>query len=252
MTSTSKTLTSKIRTLVLGDVHGAYKALLQVLERSKFNPKKDRLICLGDVADGWSQVIECVDYLKELDNLILIAGNHDEWAIDYLKTGATPHIWTSQGGFETLRALQGLSKERKMEVLKFFEKRLTYYEEGHGKSKRIFVHGGINPYKDASEQDKEEMLWDRVLIQKVKILNDRLGKVSANELKLGEIYDEIYIGHTSTWSWSKVPYIACGVYCLDQGAGWFGKLTIMDIDTKEYWQSDNVVGLYPDEFGRRG
>lgn len=29
-----------------------------------------------------------------------------------------------------------------------------------------------------------------------------------------------------------------------------GKLTIMDLDTQEYWQSDLVKELYPNEKGR--
>ncbi len=42
-----------MRTFVLGDVHGAARALKQVLERSSFDYSADRLVCLGDVADGW-------------------------------------------------------------------------------------------------------------------------------------------------------------------------------------------------------
>jgi len=35
------------------------------------------------------------------------------------------------------------------------------------------------------------------------------------------------------------------VWDLDTGAGWSGKLTIMmDIDTKEYWQSELSKDLY--------
>jgi len=37
---------------------------------------------------------------------------------------------------------------------------------------------------------------------------------------------------------------------MDTGAGWSGKLTIMDIDTNEFWQSDVVKDLYPE--GGRG
>lgn len=33
----------------MGDIHGAYKALQQCLERSKFNYENDKLIQLGDV-----------------------------------------------------------------------------------------------------------------------------------------------------------------------------------------------------------
>lgn len=42
----------------------------------------------------------------------------------------------------------------------------------------------------------------------------------------------------------------CNVWNLDTGSGFSGKLTIMDIDTKEFWQSDFVRELYPNENGR--
>ena len=32
---------------------------------------------------------------------------------------------------------------------------------------------------------------------------------------------------------------------IDTGAGWEGRLTIMDIETKQFWQSDLVTDLYP-------
>lgn len=37
----------------------------------------------------------------------------------------------------------------------------------------------------------------------------------------------------------------------DVHGGYKGKLTIMDIDTKEFWQSDFLDILYPDDLGRR-
>ena len=40
------------RTLCVGDIHGGYKSLLQVLQRCNFNPEEDQLICLGDYVDG--------------------------------------------------------------------------------------------------------------------------------------------------------------------------------------------------------
>ena len=40
------------RTLVIGDVHGNHRGLLQCLERSGFDKENDTLISLGDVADG--------------------------------------------------------------------------------------------------------------------------------------------------------------------------------------------------------
>lgn len=47
-----------------------------------------------------------------------------------------------------------------------------------------------------------------------------------------------------------LPVKALNVYNLDTGGGWEGKVTIMDVDTKGYWQSDLVKELYPNEKGR--
>jgi serine/threonine protein phosphatase 1 len=39
---------------------------------------------------------------------------------------------------------------------------------------------------------------------------------------------------------SEVPLCLNGIWMMDTGAGWGDKLTIMDVDTGEFWQSDNT------------
>ncbi len=50
------------RTLVIGDIHGGLKALIQVLDRAKVT-KTDVLIFLGDYVDGWSESPQVLDFL---------------------------------------------------------------------------------------------------------------------------------------------------------------------------------------------
>jgi serine/threonine protein phosphatase 1 len=52
------------RTLVIGDIHGGLKALIQVLERAKVT-SNDTLIFLGDYVDGWSDSPQVIDFLME-------------------------------------------------------------------------------------------------------------------------------------------------------------------------------------------
>ena len=40
------------------------------------------------------------------------------------------------------------------------------------------------------------------------------------------------------------------VWNIDTGAAFTGKFSIIDINSKEFWQSDLVTALYPDEKGR--
>lgn len=49
------------RTLVIGDIHGGFKALKQVLERALVSTS-DTLIFLGDYVDGWSESPEVIDF----------------------------------------------------------------------------------------------------------------------------------------------------------------------------------------------
>ena len=64
-------------------------------------------------------------------------------------------------------------------------------------------------------------------------------------------YEAIFVGHTSTMIYNRPePINWCNIWDIDTGAGWEWKLTFMDIDTKEFWQSDTSKSLYPGETGR--
>jgi serine/threonine protein phosphatase 1 len=58
-------------------------------------------------------------------------------------------------------------------------------------------------------------------------------------------YRDIFLGHTPTKQYnSLLPVHFCNVWEIDTGAGWGGKLTIMEVDSKEFWQSDMISDLY--------
>ena len=66
-----------------------------------------------------------------------------------------------------------------------------------------------------------------------------------------KIYNEIFIGHTPVTKINQtIPVNKACVWNVDTGAAFKGKLTIMDVDTKEFWQSDALPELYPNENGR--
>lgn len=90
-----------MRTLVMGDIHGAYKALQQCLERSGFDQENDLLIQLGDVVDGYPQVYECVEELLKIKHLVALKGNHDDWFNEFARTDFHPYFW-NLGGRGTL------------------------------------------------------------------------------------------------------------------------------------------------------
>ena len=51
-----------MKTAVIGDIHGGFRALKQLLENTKF-PTETQYIFVGDYVDGWSESAEVVSYL---------------------------------------------------------------------------------------------------------------------------------------------------------------------------------------------
>ena len=46
-------------TYVMSDIHGCYSELMKMLEKIKFDPKKDELIIAGDIID--LRIYRCFD-----------------------------------------------------------------------------------------------------------------------------------------------------------------------------------------------
>jgi serine/threonine protein phosphatase 1 len=61
------------------------------------------------------------------------------------------------------------------------------------------------------------------------------------------LYKEIYIGHTPVTRIERNTRSKANVWNVDTGAAFKGPLTIMDVDTKEFWQSEPLTQLYFDE-----
>jgi len=242
-----------MKTFVIGDIHGAFRALKQVLTASGFDYNKDKLICLGDVADGWSEVPECFEELLKIKHLVYIMGNHDNWLYQWFKFGQAPVIWTMQGGKATIDAYLKHFKENGNEIAHRHEKLLSeapFYYEFDG---MLFVHGGFAWKYPIKDQLPGDLMWDRHLYV-VASMHHKFNITHPDEATdTVQSYKEVFIGHTTTSYADKTlkPVHVSNVWNLDQGGGWEGKLTLMNVHTKEYWQSDVVLTLYPEEKGRR-
>lgn len=222
--------------MVIGDIHGANKALLQCLERSGFDYDNDTLICLGDVVDGWPETPQAIETLLKIKNLIYVIGNHDAWADRWLRLGARELNWVMQGGQATIDAyLENgdlLVKHRDF----FSDKLYKYIDEDNN----LFVHGGIIKDLAFDSHTVGDLMWDRSLAD----------RALQRGFKRDDRFNHIYIGHTSIWSLSHEPITAGNVTMLDTGGGYEGRLSIINIDTGEFWQSDKVSELYPESRGR--
>jgi len=239
------------RTLVIGDIHGGFKALQQVTGRAGLQPD-DQLIFLGDYVDGWSQSLQVIEYLIELGNIYscrFILGNHDAWCEEWLSGLPPSPDWLFHGGKATVDSYAAIGPKQRQRHLEFFSRTLPYYEDDH---RRLFIHAGFSSMHGPSKEHfPSNFFWDRTLWETalaVDGLIPRGGKYYPKRLML---YDEIFIGHTPTTNYdTDTPMHKCNVWNVDTGAAFLGRISMMDIDTKQYWQSDIVQHFYPHEKGR--
>jgi serine/threonine protein phosphatase 1 len=240
-----------MRKLVIGDIHGGLIALVEVLQKVQLTAT-DKLIFLGDYVDGWSQSPEVLDYLISLDkkyNCVFIRGNHDELLLNYLKTGKHNQEWINHGGESTLDAYKKVSPEIIDTHIAFLENLQNYYLDIEN---RLFVHAGFTNLKGVDyEYFKPIFYWDRTLWETALALNPSISKCDPIYPSRFTVYKEVYIGHTPVTRINKtIPLQRACVWNLDTGAAFYGPLTIMNVDTKEFWQSTPLYLLYPDEMGR--
>ena len=239
------------RTYVIGDVHGAFRALQQLIGRA-VPQREDRLIFLGDYVDGWSQSRQVMEYLMLLErehDCIFIKGNHDAWCEEWLGGwGASPD-WLFHGGEATVSSYAGITAKEIDRHLEFFSRMRPYYEDGAGS---LFVHAGFSAMRGPSaEHYASNFFWDRTLWETALAIDDRIPRDSVFYPKRLLLYDEIFIGHTPTTNYGfDIPMHRCNIWNVDTGAAFTGKVTMMDVETKKFVQSDTVQKLYPGEVGR--
>ena len=239
------------RTLVIGDIHGGLKGLVQVLERAKVT-KDDTLIFLGDYVDGWSETAPLLDFLIELDknsNCIFMIGNHDLWHIDWLREGIINESWVVNGGKASIDSYKLYTDNKKAEHLIFLENMKGFYID---ESNRLFVHAGFTSvYGAKKEKYTSNFSWDRTLWETALSIDKSLNTDSIYFPTRFKIYNEIFIGHSATTKYNIYePMNIFNLWNIDTGAGFSGKLTMIDADSKEFWQSDFVKELYSNEGGR--
>jgi serine/threonine protein phosphatase 1 len=239
------------RTFVIGDIHGGLKALKQVLQNAEVT-KEDTLIFLGDYVDGWSESAQVISFLIDLHNeqeCIFIKGNHDVWCEDWLRTGNAESKWLIHGGQATIESYANVSAYDKRMHLYFLERMPLYFVDA---ANRLFIHAGFTSMHGPEQEFyNTNFTWDRTLWEMALTMDKRIKKDSLLFPKRLNLYKEIYIGHTPTTNYNvNVPMQGCNVWNVDTGAAFKGKLSMLDVDTKKFWQSEPLWELYPNEKGR--
>ena len=251
------------RRLIFGDLHGSYKALKQCLERAEFRENRDSLYSVGDIADGYPDVYECLSFLRGLLSFYPVIGNHDVWLQNWLSSVSAPDIWTRQGGSKSIASFErnGISEKEREELASWMSTwpyviilddavimhggpgvSLSYMDiERLSEKKRELIEPAPDGYHMPSRM-ADTILWDRDYFRYCQY-DEKEGR----KLPIG-LWSEskwLFTGHTEYGKTEPFVSEKHRFVNLDTMAGSYGCLTLMDMDTFEYWQSDLSSELYP-------
>ena len=228
----------KPKTYVIGDLHGAHRAFVDLLKKVQFNFELDTLVFLGDLADGWGEFHYSLKVFKKIKNFYAVIGNHDMYLLKYLRTGIAPEKWLKIGGDVTLDVINN-NPEVVDDLEEYFSK-AKYFHILDGK---LYCHGGLNHNRTIVGQRKSNFAINRQMygIAK-KYMRQKLRFEILYDSKNSIEIDEIFIGHSTTKNLK--PDTRANLTNVDTGAGSIGFLTIMNVYTKKYNQSRRVSDLY--------
>lgn len=240
-----------MKTLAIGDIHGGLKGLKQLLNHAKISTE-DELIFLGDYVDGWNESAQVIQYLMDLSKTqrcIFIKGNHDAWCETWLQTNVAEKVWLEHGGKGTMQSYSTFSNEEKKKHLQFFEQMKLYYLDDRN---RLFIHAGFTSIHGVTQEPSESTFYfDRTLWEMALTMAKQIAENSELYPQRLTHYHEIYIGHTPTLNFNATePMNAGNVWNVDTGAAFSGKLSAIDINSKQIFQTETLMELYPDEKGR--
>lgn len=201
-------------TYVIGDVHGEFNQLLELLNTMDFS-SKDWLYVMGDVADKGEHPIKSLQLLMGLPNCTCLMGNHelmmlnnrdminnlDNLSTEFIENNCLNILdWLNNGAESTLCELSELSLDERNKILDYVEKFKPYVELNVNGVDYLLVHGGLQNFsveKPIAHYSLEELVWDRPDYSKEYFSNKILvtGHTPTQRIKENTLPGYIFIGN---------------------------------------------------------
>jgi serine/threonine protein phosphatase 1 len=234
-------LPAGVRIYAVGDIHGRLDLLEKLLSRlgadlTQRPVVRPIFVFLGDYIDRGPNSRETIDRLlkhRELNECVLLKGNHEQIAISCLNNPRVFNQWLRLGGVETLASyglalgnMTGRAKVAELQAafhhalprthLNFFRDQQPSFSCGD----YFFAHAGIKPSVPLSRQIEQDLLWIR---EEFLTSNEDFGKIVVH-------------GHTPTHAIEVRP----NRINIDTGAYATGRLSCLVIDESALTTIDSV------------
>jgi serine/threonine protein phosphatase 1 len=205
------------RTLAIGDVHGCHTALVTLLEVIKLN-SADTVVFIGDLVDrgpSSKQVVDCVLSLRDVCNVIVLMGNHEEMMRNAISGQGLFTAWLDAGGDKTLESYGGSIEAIPSEHIRLLVSALPFYET----ESEIFVHASLEFDMSLPNQNSDYLRWKHISGSERRHISGK----------------RVICGHTAQTD--GVPLVFDGWVCIDtypHGGKW---LSCLDVAADHVYQA---------------
>ena len=139
------------RHILLGDVHGCFDEMRDLLAQLAYRPDRDVLLSVGDLIDRGPKIRETLEYLFDLPDFHMVLGNHEDKFLRYLE-GNNIKV---AGGLQTTIDAYGnqfpATLRERLAGLPLIVKTPSGY----------VVHAGFDPEMSPEEQTRSDCLYMR-------------------------------------------------------------------------------------------
>lgn len=206
------------RDFVVGDIHGHFRKLQELLNDAGFDEETDRLFAVGDLVDRGPESILAFRWTSK-PWFLSVRGNHEQWCIDAGVTGLVDSVHQNYGG----EWFYDLPESARLAYAKVFLQLPVAIEFQHESVGRVGLVHAECPYAD----------WEVFTAAVTGGLNDAIDsamwartRLTYEDTSTVASVDRIYVGHSvveGVSDYGNTRYI-------DTGCGFDGgELTLVQI-----------------------
>jgi bis(5'-nucleosyl)-tetraphosphatase (symmetrical) len=144
---------------LIGDIHGCYEELLELMEVIRFDPERIRLIFVGDIGDRGPKSAECVQYVRSLCERGLAEcalGNHENKHIRFRSHEIKKKLTGKNN------PMRPMSKNDMEFHMKMSDEDIAWMQtlplKIHIKDNWWAIHGGLEPAYDFAYQSPDQII----------------------------------------------------------------------------------------------
>lgn len=159
----------------IGDIHGDYVGMDQILNRIQDSHDDPMVICVGDYVDRGERSAEVLGWLHHVntlypDDFVCLLGNHEQMLVQFLRDPeAQGDRWLAFGGLQTLQSYRvrkdaqtsmsdvrdQLAEAMGDDLIEWLERLPLHWQSGNV----AVTHAGADPALPIADQPRRNLIW---------------------------------------------------------------------------------------------